>query len=381
MAGINEYISKFKNKRILIQGLGLNGGGVGTAKFFLENNINVIITDMKSGLDLEKSINELKEYEHKIKYVLGGHNESDFIEADIVVKGPGVPPTNKFIKIAAENGSEIISDIEIFMNVTPCPVFAVTGSKGKSSTVSAIYNIFKTSTPNSFIGGNITISPLSFYKQLDEHSLVILELSSWQLRDIKGKKIKFKGTGITNLLNDHQNYYTNMKDYLDDKAIIAENLSPDEFLILPDNDKMLNTGNIKTNASIYHISKNAVDAALHFENGKAVFMEYGKSTVLFENDDIQLPGEHSRYNMLFAAGFCLLAGIKPEIIKEGIRSFKGTPYRLETVRVWNGIRFVNDTTATIPDAAANAIKAFNEPVIWISHASPKCSRSRNIFCF
>ena len=189
MDKIKKYFDEIRDKKILIQGLGLNGGGVGTALFFLENGIPVTITDLKTEKDLAKSIDELSKYNDLITYVLGEHRESDFVNADIVVKGPGVPPTNKFIQIAKQNNAQITSDIGIFSKIVPCPIFALTGSKGKSTTVSVIYSIFKAKSKNSFIGGNITISPLTFYKDLTEESLLILELSSWQLRDIKEEKL------------------------------------------------------------------------------------------------------------------------------------------------------------------------------------------------
>jgi UDP-N-acetylmuramoylalanine--D-glutamate ligase len=371
MPGIDDFFSKLKDKKILIQGLGLNGGGVGCARFFLENGFAVKITDMKNAGDLEKSIEDLKEYEDKITYVLGEHREADFVGSDIVVKGPGVSPSNKFIQAARSNGAEIISDIEIFMKIAKGNIYALTGSKGKSSTVSAIYNIFKTQSQNSFLGGNITISPLGFYRKLDDKSNVILELSSWQLRDLKDKNVRFKGAGITNLLNDHQNYYSGMEDYLADKSVIAENQETSDFFIIPFADRYINPGNVRTKARTYKIALNDNNADLYYENGNAVFADGGRKTVLFGAGDVKICGEHNMYNLLFAAGFCHLAGIDPETIAEGIGSFKGAPYRLELVREWNGIKFINDTTATIPDAAISALKSFKEPVIWIGGGSDK----------
>jgi UDP-N-acetylmuramoylalanine--D-glutamate ligase len=363
----DEYISKVKDKKILIQGLGLNGGGVGTALFFLENGIKLTITDLKNETELERSIKDLEYYSDKITYVLGRHREEDFKNADIVVKGPGVPPSNKFIQTARQNGVKITSDIDIFTEIAPCPLFALTGSKGKSSTVSAIFNIFKEKTANSFLGGNITISPLTFYKELDPESLVILELSSWQLRDIKGTGYNFKGAGITNLLNDHQNYYSNMLDYLADKAVITESQKNGDFLILPYKDRFLNPHNIKTGAEVYFISADDKNADLFFDRQTAYF----KDEMLFDSKIIKIPGEHNKLNILFAAGFSKLCGIEKEIIIRGIENFKGTPYRLELVREWKGIKFINDTTATIPEAAANALKSFNEPIIWIAGGNDK----------
>jgi len=366
-SNVAKYLDDIKGKKILIQGLGLNGGGVGTALFFLENDIPVTITDLKTEDELHKSLKELSKYKNKITYVLGEHREKDFQAADIIVKGPGVSPTNQFIQIAKRHFAQITSDIEIFLKITPCPVYALTGSKGKSSTVSAIYSIFKTYSKNSFLGGNITISPLTFYKKLDKNSLVILELSSWQLRDMESAKFQFKGAGITNLMNDHQNYYSNMEDYLKDKSVIASSQGLNEFFILPYNDSILNFENIKTNARPYFISVNDKKADFYFSNGSA----YISNEKIFNENIIKVYGEHNKFNILFAAAFCKLAGIDNKSIVKGIKKFKGTPYRLQLVREWNGIKFINDTTATIPEAAISALKSFKEPIIWIAGGNDK----------
>lgn len=369
MRRLKEYLDKISNKKILIHGLGLNGGGVGVAKFFLENGFKVKITDLKNEKDLKDSILELKQFENKIEYVLAEHREKDFKEADIVVKGPGIHPNNKYIQIAINNNAEIISDIEIFLKITEAKVYAVTGSKGKSTSVSLIYNIFRKQFKKSFLGGNITISPLTFYKDTDKESIVILELSSWQLRDLKGKNFRFSGSGITNLLLDHQNYYSDMISYLNDKKIITENQTKDDFIILPYNDYYLNSKNIKTDAQIFYYHSNNNNSDFYYENNKAYFKN--KKIMLFDSNTLQLHGEHNRINALFAAGFCYLSNVAIENIIEGIKDFKGVPFRLELIREINGIKFINDTTATIPEATFFAIKSFSEPIIWIGGGNDK----------
>lgn len=373
---LTAYLNKIKNKNILIQGLGLNGGGLGSALFFLENGFNVTITDLKNSEELRDSIDKLTPHKDKIKYVLGVHEEIDFKEADIIVKGPGVPPTNKYIEIGFDNGAYITSDIEIFFEIVECNVFGVTGSKGKSTTVSAIYNIFLQESKNSFMGGNITISPLTFYKDLNKDSLVIFELSSWQLRDLKNKNFHFKGSAITNLLRDHQNYYSSIDDYLKDKIIIAENQNENDFCLIPYEDKLIKSNSIKSKASLFTFSIDNKNSNFFYENNNAYYKNNNEIIQIFSlNDafknDLIIQGEHIKLNLLIAGAFTLLAGIKKENINKGIRTFKGSPYRMELVRIWNGIKFVNDTTATIPDAAYNAILSFKEPLIWIAGGNDK----------
>ncbi|MBR6199673.1 MAG: UDP-N-acetylmuramoyl-L-alanine--D-glutamate ligase [Spirochaetales bacterium] len=368
MSRFESFIENIKNKNILIQGLGLNGGGVGTAKFFLENSIPVRITDLKSAEELIDSTAQLDEYGDKVTYVLGTHRDEDFIWADIVVKGPGVRPSNPYIQTAIAHGAQIISDIEIFASIVDCPLYAVTGSKGKSGTVSCIYQIFKTAQPdNAFIGGNITISPLSFYHKVNTDSLVILELSSWQLRDLHNCGVRFHGAAFTNLMHDHQNYYNGMEDYLADKMVIAENQTDEDFIILPQNDNYVGYDKVNTAAEKFCFGTNDdADIAYNSQTGTYQFGD----VVLFSNDDIHVLGTHNVANLMLAAGFCYCVGIEPDIIRRGIQSFRGTPFRLEKIAEINGVSFINDTTATIPEAAVSAIKSLQN-VIWIGGGNDK----------
>lgn len=368
---LNTFLTKLRGKNILIQGLGLNGGGVETSLFFLRNGIDITITDLKDEKILSPSIDKLSIYNDKIHYVLGTHREKDFIDADIIVKGPGVPPANKFVQLGIENGAIITSDIDIFLTISQTDIFAVTGSKGKSTTVSIIYSIFKQKTDNAFLGGNITISPLSFYNKLNEKSLIILELSSWQLRDIKDKGHHFNGACITNLMNDHQNYYHSMEDYLNDKLIISQNQSADNFILIPYKIKYITDETINSNAKIYHYDIEDNNADFFYE-GQFAFFRSGKSKIqLFPISKINIPGTHVKTNMLIAAAFSYLAHIKPTIITNGIENFKGVPYRMEVVAQHNEITFINDSASTIPEAAKAAILAYDKPIIWLAGGSDK----------
>lgn len=367
---IDDYFKRVRNKNILIQGLGLNGGGIATARFFLAQGIPVTITDLKDAEVLKPAVKELAEYSELITYRLGSHVESDFIKADIVVKGPGVPPNNRYLNAAREHGAEITSDITIFLELTPCPVFAVTGSKGKSTTVTAIYNIFKSKSENSFLGGNITISPLTFYDRLNSESLLILELSSWQLRDIGARGYPFKGTAITNLMNDHQNYYKSMDNYLDDKKIICKGQKKDGFLIIPAKDSFLNEKRLESEAPFIYYGEEE-ESSLFYRGDIACLRLNDEAIELFDYSTVKAPGIHNRTNLLIAAAFSYLAGVELEYIKEGIATFKNPPYRLELIREWENLSFINDTTATIPEAAANAIRSFEPPIIWIGGGTDK----------
>lgn len=219
-----------KGKRITVMGLGLNGGGEAAVRFFLRHGAFVIATDMKSADALRPTIDAIalnppidsRLMPSRLTYHLGGHNIADFVNADCVIKNPAVKFNgNKFLKSASAAGVAIESDLSVFLALSPAPIIAVTGSKGKSSTVSALHWILKHTDFNAFIGGNITVSPLTFLEETAKDTPVVLELSSWQLADLRGRGLlRARISIITKIISDHQNWYGNMANYINDKRLI-----------------------------------------------------------------------------------------------------------------------------------------------------------------
>ncbi|MBO7613691.1 MAG: UDP-N-acetylmuramoyl-L-alanine--D-glutamate ligase, partial [Treponema sp.] len=217
-----DTLEDIRGKKITVMGLGLNGGGEACVRFFLRHGAFVTITDMKTSEQLAPTIKRLNSDpdldKDRFTYVLGEHRIEDFAEADCVIKNPGVKiQGNKYLAAA----KRIESDISIFLHFTKASIIAVTGSKGKSSTVSALDFSLRNAGYKSFLGGNITVSPLTFLEKTDGTTPVVLELSSWQLADLRGRKaLKPKIAIITKIMPDHQNWYGSMESYVNDKKLI-----------------------------------------------------------------------------------------------------------------------------------------------------------------
>lgn len=368
---LDKFMVSNKISKVLIFGLGINGGGLHSALFFLKNGYSVVITDLKDKERLNDTVDKLKKYEDKITYHLGFHDDKDFIEADLIIKNPAIKNDNKYLKTAIENNAIIVSDIELFLKFSPTEkICAVTGSKGKSTTVSCIYSILSEFSNNSYLGGNITVNPLSFIDELNSESLVILELSSWQLRDIADKGFHFKIALITNLMKDHLNYYKSMDEYLNDKLIISQNQFSDDYIIIPENDRYIKKEKLLGKAKVLFFN-NKQSNIYYDENDDAIINFENKKTVLFNRKIISLPGEHISNNILLSAAFTYLIGVDSNSIVKGIENFKGAPFRLEKIAEINGVFFYNDTTATIPDAAVNALNSFDNDIIWIAGGNDK----------
>ena len=234
-----QTLEDIKDKNVLVMGLGLNGGGEATVRFLLKHGANVTITDMKTKEQLASTISSLENDNEldcsKIKYVLGCHTIEDFENADVVIKNPGVKYTgNKYLAVA----KQIETDLSIFLHFTKAPIIAITGSKGKSSTVSAIHYGLTQAGFQTFLGGNITVSPLTFLDKTSEKTPVVLELSSWQLSDLRGRKLlKPYISLITKIVPDHQNWYGNMESYVADKKLIYADQDESCFSIFTSDDQ------------------------------------------------------------------------------------------------------------------------------------------------
>ena len=391
-----------KGKNIVVMGLGLNGGGEACVRFLLKYGAKVLVTDMKTAAQLKPTIDALnadKTLDHKnLSYRLGEHRIEDFEKADCVIKTPGVKyDGNKYLAAA----KAIETDLSLFLQFSKAPVIAVTGSKGKSSTVSAIYYGLKKAGFDAYLGGNITVSPLTFLEKTSGTTPVVLELSSWQLADLHGRKLlKPHIAVITKIIPDHQNFYHSMLAYVADKKLIYADQTKDDFKILDfDDDPAADGGTLITNwgsifagetkAQVLRYSKSKLPQGVwgvwQDKDGKGIcrlpqkYMSRYAQTHGKETDtilkDLVVPGKHMRLNVLNAALVLELMGVAPEQTIEILGSWSGIEHRLEYFHEWQNegltVRFYNDSASTVPESAAESTQAFGEPVIFLTGGTDK----------
>ena len=365
-----KNLQDIQNKKITIMGLGLNGGGEASVRFFLKHGAIVTVTDMKTAEQLQTTLDslspEINQYGNKLRFVLGKHELSDFENADVVIKNPGVKYTgNKFLA-AAKN---IETDLSIFLNFTKAPIIAITGSKGKSSTVSAIYYGLKEAGFNAFLGGNITVSPLTFLDQTNETTPVVLELSSWQLADLRGRGVlNPKISLITTIVPDHQNWYGGMEPYVADKKIIYSTQNENDWTICCANDKWGDIFASETQGKVLKYGQE--DSIPEYcgvwlsPNGQGYIRLPDMKEPALILDKLLVPGKHMKINALNAALVMTLMNVPAEKTKAILQTWPGIHHRLEYFHSWqtkqNTIKFYNDSAATVPEAAAAALNAFTE---------------------
>ena len=356
--------------KITVMGLGLNGGGTAAANFLAKAGAKVTVTDLNDEKRLKLSIEALNGL--PIRFVLGKHREQDFLEADITIKNPAVPKTSRYLGLC----KRIETDISLFLRFARNPVYAITGSKGKSSTVSALHNILSQTEKGSFLGGNITVSPLSFLKEAiaAPQRPVVLEMSSWQLADLP-RDLCFSPqiSSITNIMKDHQNTYTSMEDYILDKELIFEGQNSSQASIFTLEDPYTERFAKKSPAGVYYVSSSPLPQGLQgagLLDSKGLLQIEGK-TFEFDADNPNLPGAHNRQNLLRAGLAAFLAGADIGDIENGIRTFGGVSHRLEKIAEIKGVDVYNDSASTIPDATAAALKSFDRKITLICGGNDK----------
>lgn len=381
-------IEDFKGKRVTVMGIGLHGGGVGVINFFAQNGARVLATDLRSRRELRESLIALSHLKN-VRYVFGRHREEDFIETDLVIKNPAVPEDSQFLKIAKDHDVKIETDIGIFFELCPSPIIGITGSRGKSTTSYLTYQILKQKHHKTVLAGNIRMSVLEKLNQIKPDSLTVLELSSWQLAGLKSHKKSPHFAVVTNIIPDHLNRYASMADYVADKKIVFEFQKKNDFLVLNYDDETVRGFAKKAKSKIYYYStdakaiseleampQTAQEARLGaYAAGGKIFFGAAKEEVA-EISDINLLGHHNLSNVLAAITLARLFNIPTHSIKDVLHNFKGLEGRLQLIKEILGIKFFNDTTATIPEATMAAInnlidKSPSPKIILISGGADK----------
>lgn len=336
-------MEEYRHKKVLILGLGVNQGGLGSAKFFAKCGAKVLVTDLKDERALNSSLKELEGFKN-IKYTLGGHKFEDIDWADLIIKNQAIKPENEFIHYAKAKNKVIETDIGIFISkVNPKQIIGVTGSKGKTTTSSLIYYALWEKYSNLVLAGNIGISVLDALDKINKETLVVLELSSFQLEAFEDHKAAPKYAVITNIFPEHLNYYASMENYISAKRIIAKYQGEGDWLFLNKDDE---------------ISNSAV-----FLNGLGGTIIYFSSTDLPEGFKGVLPGEHNKLSYAAALAVSKVLGIGEEEALLNMNEFNGAEFRLQMVKKLDGIKIINDSAATNPDATIQALKTYPSSIL------------------
>lgn len=326
-------MTEVRNKRVTVAGLGRFGGGIEVTRWLVEQGASVLVTDKAPAEKLAASIKQLDGL--PVEFRLGEHRREDFTSADLVVASPAIERSNEYLLAANVAGVPVTTEIRLFVERCPPKVVGVTGSKGKSTTTAMLGAMLR-SAFTVWVGGNIGSSLLGKLPQIKASDLVVLELSSYMLDYLGDVEWSPHVALITMLTADHLEWHGSAEAYLDAKKNIVRFQSPEDFAILPAHDEVALSWAEETSAQI-----------ATYPNPNAVPFE------------LTLPGSHNQSNAHGAFAAARALGVEFDAAQAAVRNFTGLPHRLQLVHeTAAGVRYFNDSIATIPEAAIAAVKSF-----------------------
>ncbi len=374
----SNEISDWKNKKVAVVGYGVEG--VSTAAYLHKKGISVSILDINKESEIDQHLlTDAKK--HGSKFVLGENYLKDLSRFDVIIASPGIKRSTKEFAHAEEKGSLITSQTKLFFDYCPAPIIGVTGTKGKGTTASLIYEMLKAEGFDAYIGGNVGVPPLEFLEKLTDKSWVVLELSSFQLMDLTKSPADAEAMAgkphiavMLMVTSEHLDFHKNPAEYIDAKRNILRFQTPSDFAVLNRDYVATNESDIFTDGKAYFVSRKEEADQGCFKRDKSIWVRIGDSEKkIIDTKDILLPGSHNLENVCASVMASVLAGVSKEEIVKVLKTFKGLTHRLELVGEVNGVRYYDDSFSTIPETAIAAIEAFKEPEILILGGSGKQS--------
>jgi UDP-N-acetylmuramoylalanine--D-glutamate ligase len=349
--------------------LGAGRSGIGAAKLLKKNGAEVFLSDSSSADKLmyfdEKALKELN-----IPFELGKHSDKIF-DYDIFVKSPGIPMKSGIIEKALKLNKKVLSEIEVAYWLCECPIIAITGTNGKTTTTVLTGEIFKNAGIDTKVCGNVGLAFSEVVEDVKKDSVVVLEVSSFQLESIE--KFKPAVSMFLTFTPDHIDWHGSMENYMQAKLKINMNQSRDDAIVYNYDDEKINgqKNNFKSNAFAFSVSKNlekeGLTSGCYAVENDIIYFNKNKieRSVIMDSDEIFIRGKHNLCNSLAAISAAKVFGISNNIIRKTLKNFKGVEHRIEPVRELVGVKFFNDSKATNFDSLYVALESFEKNIILI----------------
>jgi len=362
---------ELKGKRVLVVGAGKSGLAV--SRFLVKKGACAVLTDAGNPALPEGELDKLAA--EGVKLALGGYPEVNQGSFDLVVMSPGVPLTIEPVRDALNIGIPVTGELELASRFTRAPIVAVTGTNGKTTTTTLIGTIFKNAGKNTMVGGNIGLPLVTEVDRYGPGDVIVAEVSSFQLETTSAFKPK---VGIIlNVTPDHLDRHGNMENYIAAKARIFANQGPGDFTVLNYDDPLTAALRWKSRGRIIFFSRlKELEDGIYIQKGRITAKLDGSSEIICETVELGMPGAHNLENALAAVAAAKAMGIENACIASTLREFKGVSHRLEFVAEINGVRYINDSKGTNPDASIKALEAYDEPVVLIAGGKNKGSDFR-----
>lgn len=370
-------MSKYKGKKVLVVGFGVSG--VSVAKYMTKQGAKVTVTDVKQKSELTDSVNACADL--KIEYELGKHNDASFRAAEMVIMSPGVPLNIKPLDGTREMNIPITNEVDLAAAALKEPLIAVTGTNGKTTTVTLIGEMFKADNRPVFVGGNIGKPLLDYLTEGTRADVVIAELSSFQLE--LTQKVVPAVAVVTNVEPDHMDRYPTYEAYVAAKKRLLQACDKNSYVVLNYDNPVTQTFGLDCVGRLMWITKqNPLKIGGEFAenfNGcyysaseKKIYAKIFGKEETYDVSKIRVYGEHNKENFMAAICAARAVGVSPTAIQKTIDEFRGIAHRLEFVRKKDGVFLFNDSKATNPQSMLKAIGAFPaNPIILIAGGKDK----------
>ena len=351
MDAFESYFQSLKKKKIAVLGLGVSNRPL--VRLLLEFGCDVVGCDKTPREKLDDEVLALEAAGCKLHV---GEGYLDGVQADVVFRTPGMHPGNPAIQALKSRGAKITSEMEVFFEVCPCHLIAVTGSDGKTTTTTLVSEMLKASGKTVWLGGNIGTPLLPLCRQMKKEDFAVVELSSFQLMDMERSPQRAL---ITNLAPNHLDIHKDMEEYVEAKKNIYR--FQDETGILVLNVDNAITSQLRGNGETRYFSREKRTNCVWEEDG----VIYRRGEKILESKDILIPGTHNIEN--YMAAIALVEGLATDdAIRQVARAFGGVEHRIELVRTLNGVRYYNDSIASSPTRTIAGLRSFPNKVILIA---------------
>ncbi len=356
---------KIKSARVSV--LGAARSGISTAKLLKSQGAYVFVSDKKLKEEAAQQIRTLENL--GLAYEFGAHSDRIF-DADFIVISPGVPSNLNLVQHALKVGLSVYSEVEAASWFCRAPIVAITGSNGKTTTTTLTGKIFEKAGWKTVVAGNIGFPLSDYVLDVDEKSVVVVEVSSFQLDHID--TFKPKVAALLNITADHLDRYENYQAYMDSKFRIFMNQTVNDFSIYNYDDEAVRKycEGLVTKKNCFSVKEKISCGA--FVDGDKVFLAAdGNREFLIDAKEIKIRGAHNLYNSIASSLAARAMGVSVEVIADTLREFPGVEHRLEPVRELNGVVYVNDSKATNVDAVWYALGSFESPIVLIAGGKDK----------
>lgn len=354
------------NRRVVVLGGGESGSGA--AVLAKMKGFDVFLSDLSTlNEEFRKRLDD-----HDISYEEGRHSKELILNADLIIKSPGIPDMAPIIREITSRDIPVISEIEFAGKYDNSRKICITGSNGKTTTTSIIYYLLKNAGLNVGLGGNIGRSYAYQIATEEEFDLFVLELSSFQLDGMYDFKADI--AILLNITPDHLDRYDDsMKNYIRSKFRITQNMSENDFFIFCADDDMSigHLNEIILRAKMLPMSQTKVLAEGAYQSGEKMIVKYNGDNYQMYIRELALEGKHNLYNSMAAAITGKVMNITNEIIRDSLSSFQGVEHRLEKVLSIRDVLYINDSKATNVNSTWYALESMNRPVVWIAGGTDK----------